>query len=272
MSNRLPTFYLSHGSGPWPYLTGAIRESLANLEAFLKELPRQLSVKPKAILVVSAHWEEWDFGVMANPSPQMVYDFVGFPAYLRQIQYPAPGSPMLARRAHALIEEAGLATHLDLLRGFDHGTYSLLAIMYPEADTPVIQVSIRADYDPKAHLKLGRALAPLRSEGVLIIGSGMSNHNLDRSWGSNRRTAEQSVQFDAWLKETLVDSAPLQRSERLIEWEHAPFARFAHPQEDHLMPLLVAVGSAEEEPGQVIHQEENFFDRLTISSYRFGNT
>jgi len=236
-------------------------------------LARQLPAKPEAILMISGHWEENDFAVMSNPWPPMVYDYGGFPEELYHIRYPAPGSPELARRVHTLICEEGIRTHIDPERGFDHGTYSLLAVTHPKADTPVIQVSIRSDYDPESHLKLGRALAPLRDEGILIIGSGSSYHNLSAMMGTrlNLRVQEESAQFDAWLRETLVDSAPKQRLRRLLKWEHAPFARAVHPQEHHFVPLHVAVGAATEEPAEVIYREDNFFGTIAISSYRFGS-
>jgi len=219
-------------------------------------------------MVVSGHWEESGFAVMGAAQPPMIYDYGGFPEEMYHIRYPAAGSPRLARRAHALIEEAKLPTRLDAQRGFDHGTYAVLAVTHPQADIPVFQVSIRADYDPQAHLRLGRALAPLRDEGVLIIGSGSSYHNLRRFFGRARR--DDSALFDRWLGETLVDSTPAQRSQRLIDWEQAPAAREAHPQEDHLMPLHVVVGAAEEEPGQVIYREDDFLGTIAFSSYRFG--
>ena len=273
MRTRLPTFYLTHGGGPWPYMTGPFRGNFVVLEASLKDLPQQLPVKPKAILMVSGHWEENDFAVMASPTPPMVYDFEGFPKELYQIRYSAPGSPELARQAHSLIQGAGLPTHLDPKRGFDHGTYSLLAVTHPEADVPVIQVSIRSDYDPEAHLRLGRALAPLRDDGILIIGSGSSYHNLGAMMrsGVNGDIKQESAQFDLWLKETLVDSGRKQRSERLVEWKRAPFARAVQPQEDHFLPLHVAVGAAEQEPAKIIYWQDDFLGKITMSSYRFGS-
>jgi aromatic ring-opening dioxygenase catalytic subunit (LigB family) len=273
MRTRLPTFYLTHGGGPWPFMTGPFRDNFVVLEASLRDLPQQLPVKPKAILVVSGHWEENDFAVMASPAPPMVYDFGGFPKELYQIRYSAPGSPELARQAHSLIQAAGLPTHLDPKRGFDHGTYSLLAVTHPEADVPVIQVSIRSNYDPETHLQLGRALAPLRDKGILIIGSGSSYHNLSAMMGNgaNGDIKHESAEFDLWLRETLVDSGPKQRSERLVEWERAPFARAVQPQEDHFLPLHVAVGAAEREPAKIIYWQDNFFDKITMSSYRFGD-
>ena len=269
MSTRLPTFYLSHGGGPWPYMDEAARRPYARLEQSLRELPGQLPQKPEAILVVSGHWEEKDFAVMASPAPPMVYDYGGFPEELYHIRYPAAGSPRLAQRAHSLIQQANLPASLNAERGFDHGTYSLLAVTHPHADIPVFQVSLRSDYDPEAHLRLGRALAPLRDEGVLIIGSGSSYHNLRRFFGTRVRR-EDSVQFDAWLRETLVESTPALRSQRLMEWERAPAAREAHPQEEHLMSLHVVVGAAEGEPGKIVYSQEDFLGTIELSSYRFG--
>lgn len=269
MSVRFPTFYLSHGGGPWPYMNEEARWPFARLEQSLRALPQQLPRKPEAILIVSGHWEERDFAVMSSPAPPMVYDYGGFPEELYHIRYPAAGSPRVAQRAHSLIQQAKLPTRLNADRGFDHGTYSLLAVTHPDADTPVFQVSIRADYDPEAHLQLGRALAPLRDEGVLIIGSGSSYHNLRRFFGPRVRR-DDSVQFDGWLRETLVESAPARRSERLLDWERAPAAREAHPREDHLLPLHVAVGAAEEEAGQLAYSEQDFLGTITLSSYRFG--
>ena len=268
MSVRFPTFYLSHGGGPWPYMKGEARLIHSRLEESLRELPRQLPARPEAILVVSGHWEEREFAVMSGAAPPMVYDYSGFPEETYHVRYAAAGSPRLASRTQSLIQQAGLPARLDAERGFDHGTYSILAVTHPEADVPVFQVAIRADYDPEAHLQLGRALAPLRDEGVLIIGSGSSYHNLRRFFGRGRR--DDSAQFDAWLRETLVDSAPAQRSERLLEWEQAPAAREAQPREDHLIPLHVVVGAAEEEPGRIVYRQDDFFGVITLSSYRFG--
>jgi len=269
VSARLPTFYLSHGGGPWPYMQEEARRPFAGLAESLRELPRQLPERPEAILVVSGHWEERDFAVMAGAAPPMVYDYGGFPEEMYHIRYPAAGAPQRALRAHALIKQANLPVRLDAERGFDHGTYSILAVTHPQADIPVFQVSLQAGYDPETHLRLGRALAPLRDEGVLIIGSGSSYHNLRRFFGPRVRR-EDSVRFDAWLRETLVASEPRRRTDRLLEWERAPAAREAHPQEDHLMPLHVVVGAAEEEPGQIAYSQQDFLGTIALSSYRFG--
>lgn len=268
MSSRMPTLYLSHGGGPWPYMSGDMRRRHAALEASLKALPA-LIARPEAILVVSAHWEETELAVMASPAPPMIYDYYGFAPELYHIHYSAAGAPELAKRVHALLGEAGLAAHLDPERGFDHGTYAILAVTHPRADIPVLQVSMRSDYDPQAHLRLGRALAPLRDQGVLILGSGSSYHDLHHFFHGEQRRRD-SAQFDAWLGETL-ESAPAERSARLLEWERAPAARGAHPREDHLMPLHVAVGAAEDEPAEMLYRQEDFFGAITLSSWRFGS-
>jgi aromatic ring-opening dioxygenase catalytic subunit (LigB family) len=245
------------------------RRPYARLEESLRELPRQLPRKPEAILIVSGHWEEKEFAVMAAAAPPMVYDYGGFPEELYHIHYAAAGSPRLAQRAQSLIQQAGLPARLNAERGFDHGTYSLLAVTHPQADIPVFQVSLQGGYDPAAHLRLGRALAPLRDEGVLIIGSGSSYHNLRRFFGPRIRR-DDAAQFDTWLRQTLVESAPAQRSKRLLEWERAPAAREAHPQEDHLMPLHVVVGAAEQELGRIVYSQDDFLGTIALSSYRFG--
>ncbi|HKS27691.1 MAG TPA: class III extradiol ring-cleavage dioxygenase [Pyrinomonadaceae bacterium] len=266
---RLPTYFISHGGGPWPWLKAQMPGVYDRLEASLQEMPRELSVRPKAVLVVSGHWEERDFTVMASPEPPMIYDYSGFPEFTYRIKYPAPGSPDVARRVQELLRGVGLKALADNRRGFDHGTFAPLAAIYPEADVPVLQLSIRSDYDVDAHLAAGKALAPLREEGVLIVGSGLSYHNL-RRFGSNGE--HPSREFDAWLTEAVCESTSEERNRKLRQWVDAPSARLAHPDEDHLIPLMVAVGAAESEPGEMVYHEDSFFGGLTVSSYRFGRT
>ena len=264
---RLPTCFLSHGGGPWPWLTGPFRERYRALEASLEATARELGGKPRAILMVSGHWEAAEFSVMASARPGMVYDYAGFPDHTYAVQYPAPGSPELAGRVQRLLEAAGLAARLDPTRGFDHGCFVPLAVMFPEADVPVVQLSLKVGYDPATHLAAGRALAPLRDEGVLILGSGLSYHNL-REFGAEAKDASEA--FDAWLQQTLLRVTPAERSRRLLQWETAPAARRAHPREDHLIPLMVAVGAAAEEPAICVYHEQGFFGGVTASSFRFG--
>jgi aromatic ring-opening dioxygenase catalytic subunit (LigB family) len=237
------------------------------LEASLAEMPQQIGMTPNAVLVISGHWEERDFTVMSGANPAMIYDYSGFPEHTYRIKYAAPGAPKVAERVRELIEGAGFVAHLDPRRGYDHGTFAPLAVIYPDADVPVLQLSLRHCYDPKVHIAVGRALAPLRDEGVLILGSGLSYHNL-RDFGP--RAKEPSAAFDQWLQETLVTASPADRIARLVEWEAAPAARQAHPQEDHLLPLMVVVGAAGDDKAVRVYHEDNFFGGIAVSSFKFG--
>ncbi|MFZ6678827.1 DODA-type extradiol aromatic ring-opening family dioxygenase [Undibacterium sp. Tian12W] len=263
---KLPTYFISHGGGPWPYMED-MRKTMHVLEASLVDMPRQLPYKPKAILMISAHWEESAFKVMTSPWPGMLYDYGGFPEHTYKVHYSAPGSPELAERVMGLIKDAGLPAQADAQRGFDHGAFAPLAVMYPEADMPVVQLSLRKGLDPAEHLALGRALAPLRDEGILIIGSGLSYHNL-RRFGPLAK--EPSSSFDDWLQDSLIASSTTERVKRLLNWEEAPAARVAHPREEHLLPLMVAVGAAEDEVASCVYHEENIFGGVVASSFRFG--
>ena len=265
MTTRLPTYFISHGGGPWPWMPES-RAMYRNLAAALAAMPAQLPAVPKALLVITAHWEERDFTIQAHPQPPMLYDYYGFPPATYHVKYAAPGSPTLAEEVRGIIAAAGFPARLDLQRGFDHGTFTPLSVIYPKADVPVVQLSLRADFDPAAHIALGRALAPLRDQGVLIIGSGLSYHNL-RAMGAVARLP--STQFDDWLGMAMA-AAPTARERYLIEWETAPSARFAHPREEHLLPLMVAVGAAFDETAERVYHEENFFGGVTVSSFRFG--
>jgi aromatic ring-opening dioxygenase catalytic subunit (LigB family) len=264
---RLPTYFISHGGGPWPWLKAEMPGVYDRLEASLKELPREIGVTPEAILAVSGHWEERDFAVMSGERPGMLYDYSGFPAHTYRIEYGAPGSPPVARRVRELLAAAGFATREDGARGFDHGVFAPLAVAYPDANVPVVQLSIRRDYDPEAHLAAGRALAPLREEGVLILGSGLSYHNL-RQFDARARVP--SREFDEWLTAAVCGARSEERNRLLRDWQRAPSARTAHPREDHLIPLMVAAGAAEREAGVRIYHEDAFMGGLTVSSFRFG--
>ncbi len=263
----LPSYFLSHGGGPWPFMRDQNSGRYDKLEASLHDIARQIGVRPTAVLVVTAHWEAPELLISASPRPPMIYDYSGFPAHTYQIRYDAPGSPEVAARVKALLDGAGHPNRLDHERGFDHGTFSLMFPMYPDASMPVVQLSLKHGYDPLTHLEVGRALAPLRGEGVLIIGSGLSYHNL-RQFGPAGTTA--SRRFDAWLRQTMR-LPPAQRTAQLLDWEKAPAARQAHPQEDHLLPLMVALGAAEHEAASCVYHEDDFFGALAVSSFRFGD-
>jgi len=263
----LPTYFVSHGGGPWPWMREQTGSAYDKLAASLAALRREAGAGVRAVLVVTSHWETPQFMVSSSAAPGMLYDYGGFPPHTYQVQYPAPGQPALAQRVADLLNAAGHPTGLDPERGFDHGTFSMLYPVYPEARMPVVQLSLRRDLDPGAHLAAGRALAPLRDEGVLIIGSGLSFHNL-RQFGPAGATASHG--FDAWLQDTLLEQAPAQREQLLLRWDTAPQARAAHPREEHLIPLLVALGAAAQEAAACVYHEDDFFGSLAVSSFRFG--
>jgi aromatic ring-opening dioxygenase catalytic subunit (LigB family) len=204
--------------------------------------------------------------VMSGAHPPMVYDYSGFPEHTYRIRYAAPGAPAIARRVRELLDGAGFVSREDPARGFDHGTFTPLAVMYPDADVPVLQLSLKNGYDPQEHLAAGRALAPLRGEGVVVLASGLSYHNL-RQFGPGAKAASKA--FDDWLTRA-VKLPPRERTEQLEQWMRAPSARQAHPQEDHLIPLMVAVGAAENEPAEVVYHQDDLMGGVAATSYRFG--
>lgn len=261
---QMPTYFISHGGGPWPWMDDW-RAMFANLEESFRQMVRDLPERPRAILMISGHWEDDSFAVMTSAKPPMVYDYNGFPKHTYDVVYPAPGAPDIAARAADLIRAAGLPVRLDATQGFDHGTFVPAYVMYPEADVPVFQISLRKGYDPADHLALGRALAPLRDEGVLIVGSGLSYHNL-RLFGPGAK--EPSEAFDAWLTAALAQ-APEARSAAMVGWENAPHARTCHKEEDHLVPLFVALGAAEGAKATKVYHDKGLFGGVTASSWRF---
>jgi aromatic ring-opening dioxygenase catalytic subunit (LigB family) len=220
----------------WEKMATWLRQLAAQVEAH--------AAKPKAILVISAHWEEPEITVQSTAQPPLIYDYYGFPPHTYQLKYDAAGAPSLAQDVAALLAAADIPARMDATRGFDHGVFVPLKLIYPDADIPVIQLSLKVGLDPAAHLAVGRALAPLRQQGVLIVGSGMSYHNM-RGFFSGSGDAD-SRQFDAWLTETVELPDAAARNRRLENWSQAPAARAAHPREEHLLPLMVVAGAAEE--------------------------
>jgi aromatic ring-opening dioxygenase catalytic subunit (LigB family) len=244
------------------------RAAYSKLEAELADMPRQIGVTPTAVLMISAHWEEDEFTLTSHPKPPMIYDYGGFPDYTYHIRYDAPGDPKLAARAKSLLEAAGLPARLDAGRGFDHGAFTPLNVIYPKADVPVVQLSLKVGLDPATHLAMGRAIAPLREEGILIVGSGLSYHNLRHFFSP--RAYGPSREFDAWLNGAILGGSPADRAKLLTAWESAPSARESHPREEHLLPLMVAVGAAGDDPAALSYREKDFLGGITVSNYRFG--
>ncbi|MBZ4336486.1 class III extradiol ring-cleavage dioxygenase [Corallococcus sp. AS-1-12] len=263
---RLPVVFIPHGGGPWPFVElGLPKAEVQALAAWLRQVGQQLATRPKALLVISAHWERPVATVMTSAAPPLLYDYSGFPQEAYRITWPAPGSPSLAARVRELLSAAGLPSAEDSARGYDHGTFIPLKLMYPEADIPCVQLSLKQGLDPAEHLALGRALAPLRDEGVFIIGSGMTFHNL-RAFG-DPRAHEVSAKFDAWVQDAATAPASV-RDEMLRLWTQAPYARLVHPREEHLLPLMVAAGAAGEDRGTTAWSGSMMGARL--SGFRFG--
>jgi len=266
-ATRLPTYFISHGGGPWPWMKEQMGGVYDRLEDSLARMPADIGRRPRAVLMLSAHWEAPQFTVQTDPAPGMLYDYGGFPDFTYRITYPAPGAPAVAKRVREALAAAGIDSAEDGARGFDHGMFAPMAVIYPQADVPVLQLSLRQGLAPAEHLALGRALAPLRDEDVLIVGSGLSYHNL-RAFGPAGRAP--SAAFDAWLESTLAIADAATRSATLAAWDRAPAARLAHPREEHLLPLMVALGAAEAEVATRVYHEREFFGGMTVSSYRFG--
>jgi aromatic ring-opening dioxygenase catalytic subunit (LigB family) len=261
----MPVYFLSHGGGPWPYVDG-MRQLFARTEREFKALPDRLPAKPKAVLVITGHWEEDAFTVSTAEHPPMMYDYGGFPEHTYRIQYPAPGSPALAARVKRLLLNIGLPVAEDPQRGFDHGTFVPLVLMYPDADVPVVMLSLKSTYDPEEHIRVGQALASLRDEGVLIMGSGMTYHNMN-GMGRNDSTPVAEA-FESYLGWAIAQSDWKVRNDLLIHWENAAGARLAHPREDHLVPLMVVAGAAQEDSGRHVFVDRAF--KVPMASYEFG--
>lgn len=232
---------------------------------WLSGLAHTLAEPPRAVLVISAHWEAPAVSITGAAKPELIYDYYGFPEHTYAIEYAAPGAPALASEIVELLVASGIEATTDPSRGFDHGVFIPLKLIFPEADVPVIQMSLHASLDPSTHIEIGRAIAPLRKRGVLILGSGMSYHNLPLLM-RGAQILEDSDRFDTWLKNTCaMDCAS--RALRLAHWQDAPAARSAHPREEHLIPLMVAAGAGEFDRAECV-----FSDRVmgsTVSAFQF---
>ena len=237
--------YFSHGGGPLPILGDPGHKKMVD---FMTLLPSRLK-KPEAILVISAHWEENEATLLGAQNPPMLYDYYGFPDEAYSIQYPAPGNPDLAKRIADLLKKEGIPSRVDPKRGFDHGLFIPLKLMYPEANIPSLQLSLISGLDPKKHIGLGKALREIFHDNILVIGSGFSFHNLrEFSWDGAILSDKKNEDFQNWLVE--VCAGPMTQSERenrLLEWRKAPNASYCHPREEHLLPLHVCLSMANKE-------------------------
>lgn len=263
---RQPAIFLPHGGGPCFFMdwTWGPADTWERTQRFLESIAASLPEQPKAILVISGHWEEPGFTAGAAAKPELIFDYSGFPAHTYELTWPAPGDPALAARVSALLQAAGLPSATDTKRGYDHGVFVPLKVAFPEAQIPVVPLSLDLSLDPKMHIAAGRALAPLRDEGVLIIGSGMTFHNLRAYF--QPQTTERSRAFDGWLT-SAIESPARQRNALLEKWRSAPFAAYAHPREEHLIPLMVVSGAGGDQPGKRVFTDEPM--GAQISAYRF---
>lgn len=258
-----PALFIPHGGGPCFFMDDP-RGIWRGMASYLGGIAASLPALPRAILVVSGHWETDGFAFTGAERPDLVYDYYNFPPHTYDLRYDAPGSPALAARAAGLLRDAGLPAAVDAARGLDHGVFIPLKVAFPDAAVPVVEMSVERGLDPALHLAAGRALAPLRDEGVLIVGSGMSFHNM-RGYGDPRFTAPSDA-FDDWLT-CAVEADAETRAGRLVRWTEAPAARASHPREEHLVPLMVAAG-ASGAPGQSDYREHVL--ETAISGFRFS--
>jgi aromatic ring-opening dioxygenase catalytic subunit (LigB family) len=267
---RLPTLFIPHGGGPCFFMDvppPLPRDLWDRMAAYLRSISQAIAPRPSAILIISGHWEADIPTVNAAREHSLYFDYYGFPEHTYRLTYPAKGSPDLAARVQELLGSAAIASAREYKRGLDHGVFVPLKLAYPDADIAVVQLSLRHDMNAKAHLDLGQALQPLRDEGVLIIGSGMSYHNL-RDLRLPGKGDAQSRAFDAWLTDAVTRPDQRRRIELLSAWRAAPFASECHPEAEHLLPLHVAVGAAGDDIGRRVFQDKLL--GKDISAYQFG--
>ncbi|MCJ8324772.1 MAG: dioxygenase [Rhizobiales bacterium] len=271
---KMPTLFIPHGGGPCFFMDSEPADLWDSMENYLKNCISDLPDRPKAILMISGHWEADIPTIQTGLAPPMLFDYHGFPPHTYELKFPAAGAPDLATRVADLLQQNGIKTTTDAQHGYDHGTFVPLLVALPNADIPVVQLSIYSHMDAKAHIELGQALEPLRDEGILIIGSGMSYHNLPKLMANLRSSNPMStpneggILFDNWLTDTCTNRQADLRTKLLIDWASAPAARQAHPREEHLLPLHVAAGAAGADLGKQVYAGDLF--GTPISAYQFG--
>jgi len=268
---RQPTVFIPHGGGPCFFMDWNPPNTWNKHIEFLRALPGTLKEKPKAMLVISGHWEEDKVTVQDNPAPDLLFDYYGFPPHTYELTFPAPGDPALSARVAALLNDAGFPTNSEPSRGYDHGVFIPLKVAFPDAEIPIVQLSLRSDLDPAAHIAMGQALEPLRDEGVLIVGSGNTYHNMGVMMQAMRGGPGANVsgrEFDKWLSDATCNADPAERNRLLADWANAPGAADAHPREEHLIPLHVVAGAAGADIGQKTLEDTVL--GAVESAYQFG--
>lgn len=254
-----PALFISHGAPTFALEPGLLGASLRSLGQSLSDL--------RAVLVVSPHWQTREVVVMTTPEPETVHDFGGFPAELYRLQYPVRGEPILAKEAAALLENAGFKTSLDERRGLDHGSWVVLYHLLPQSNIPVFQVSMPYTLTAAEALKMGQALAPLRQQGVAIVGSGSMTHNLHDIRQPGTRPETYVEEFSSWVG-TAVQAHALTLLQNYRT--QAPHAEQAHPTEEHFLPLLVSIGATKDEETLQVLPSEVTYGVLSMASYGWG--
>ncbi len=265
---KQPSLFIPHGGGPCFFMPPPPDDPSrwVAMEAYLRGIPASLPGRPDAMLVVSAHWEMSRPTVLASANPNLLFDYYNFPPETYRLTYPAPGAPELADRVRRSLAEAGIDSAEELERGYDHGIFVPLKVAFPEADIPILQLSLQKGLDPARHIAIGKALTGLRDDNILVIGSGLSFHNLSAL--GDPGAASPARDFDQWLTHVLCESSPEQRETALTQWADAPGARICHPREEHLLPLMVALGAGSTEAGR--HVFGGTVWGKAVSAYQFG--
>lgn len=262
MTAKAPVFFLPHGGGPLPLLGDPAHQPIVDL---LNQVAQRWET-PKAVLVISAHWEADRPQILADTDPGLYFDYYGFPAESYEYRYPASNPEPWRQAIATALDGAGIDFGSTAGRGYDHGVFVPMKLIYPDAQLPVLQVSLVNSLDPETHLRLGRALAPLREQGVLIIGSGFSFHNMRAYNFQGGPAGPESQAFHDWLVGQLTDDAlsAEQRQAALAAWAEAPYARYCHPREEHLLPLHVCLGAAEGARAEIV------FDQAMLGQRAIG--
>lgn len=272
--SRFPVIFIPHGGGPWPFMdfpkSAEGKGPWDDLGAFLKGLDGEIGRRPKAVLVVSGHWEKEAVPTLSTAEkPGMLYDYYNFPPHTYELSYPAKGDPTVAGRARALLADAGIESAQDATRGFDHGVFIPFMLIYPDADVPIVMMSLKNTLDAESHLAIGRALEPLRDEDVLIVASGMTYHSMPMFRKADAGHVAEAVRFDDWLADAVEAPDADERAAMLSSWDKNPDALACHvPDHDHLVPLFVAAGAAGADQGRRIFTTD--YLGKPYSGYRFG--
>jgi aromatic ring-opening dioxygenase catalytic subunit (LigB family) len=273
MAQRQPAFFISHGGGPCFFMDSGGKSPFCYMDKnskitqWYKDFQKNfVTQKPSAIIIFSAHWEEDTVHILSKPKPDLYFDYYGFPDFTYSFKYPAPGDSHLSERIKSLVEGASIPVQLDSDRNWDHGVFVPLLLMFPEADIPVVQVSLISSLNPETHIKLGAALEPLRNENILFIGSGFATHTS----GGRSGGFKSVLPFTDWLTDTVTnkDYTKEQKTQKLINWSTAPEAKFTHPREEHLIPVHIIMGSSSGSATQIL----NFVDvpsTLGFCNYKF---